>query len=131
MRTKFIITDDDKMVLFIQEKMLSNADLCQHPLKFSSGQDTLTYLFNNYNEADIFVIFLDINMPYMSGWEFLSNIEQLDADKKLKIFMVSSSIDQSDIDRANSCPLVIEYLVKPLGKEKLIELKEKYPFLKN
>ena len=70
------------------------------------------------------VLLLDINMPLMSGWEFLDEFEKLDTRVQIQfiIFMLSSSVDDRDFEQAKSCKNVKGYLVKPLKKEKLLEL---------
>jgi len=66
-------------------------------------------------------IFLDINMPFMNGWEFLKEYGRLKIDqiKKTHIFIVSSSIDQEDFSRSYANPLIENFLTKPLTLEKL------------
>lgn len=65
------------------------------------------------------VLFLDINMPRWTGWDFLENFEKLDEKikKQIEIYMLSSSVDSDDIDRAKSNPNVVDYFIKPLTRE--------------
>jgi hypothetical protein len=70
------------------------------------------------------IVFLDINMPTMSGWEFLLKFEKYNETIKnqFDIFMFSSSINPADINRAKQDPMVIDFIEKPLEIEKLIKL---------
>jgi two-component system chemotaxis response regulator CheY len=70
------------------------------------------------------VLFLDINMPVLTGWDFLAAFEKFSATVKerIKIYMLSSSVDQRDKDRAASNQYVKDYIVKPLSKDRLMQL---------
>jgi two-component system, chemotaxis family, chemotaxis protein CheY len=64
------------------------------------------------------VIFLDINMQFMDGWTFLEEYEHIvgKMQKQIVIFMVSSSMDPEEIQRAKQNPLLSEYVIKPVTK---------------
>ncbi len=70
------------------------------------------------------VILLDINMPLMSGWEFLERFEELDEiiKKQLNIYILSSSVDPRDKARAGSNRNVVDYIVKPITKEVILNI---------
>ena len=67
------------------------------------------------------VIFLDLNMPIMDGWEFLDEFLKIPRSlkKRITLYVVSSSIDPRDINRAKSISLVEDYLIKPITYEEL------------
>lgn len=121
---KFIIVDDDPL----------NNKLCRHILKVTaSGAEISDYLYpsealdfikstNQVNEDDApTIIFLDLNMPLISGWDFLDMFSQFDDRIKAqyKIYILSSSIDERDKERARKNPYVLQYISKPLTKEKV------------
>jgi CheY-like chemotaxis protein len=70
------------------------------------------------------IILLDLNMPIMSGWEFLERFEELDEiiKKQVKIYILSSSVDPRDKERAGKNKDVEDYIVKPLTKEIVLEI---------
>ncbi|GCC50483.1 response regulator [Chryseotalea sanaruensis] len=70
------------------------------------------------------VIFLDINMPIMDGWEFLEAFQKLphSVHEKSKIFVLTSSIDVEDIEKAKTFHVVSDFLSKPLTAQKLKDL---------
>lgn len=72
------------------------------------------------------LLFLDINMPGWSGWVFLENFEKLDEEirKKFKIYMLSSSIDIQDKERAKASKSVVDFVVKPLTTNKMLAILE-------
>lgn len=119
---KVYVIDDDKMVLFIQEKMLNASQFCTSILKFDEAQDALEELKNE--KAKELILFLDINMPYMSGWEFLKKIENIETQTKINVIMVTSSINPEDEEVARSKSLVIDFLIKPVKIDHLNQLKK-------
>lgn len=68
------------------------------------------------------VLFLDINMPTMTGWEVLEHLSSQSLPEFLQIFMLSSSISAEDKKHAEDEPLVMGYIEKPLNETKLKEL---------
>ena len=118
---KVYVIDDDKMVLFIQEKMLNATQFSKSISKFSDGQEALNQLESEV--AKEVVVFLDINMPYMNGWEFLEKMEKLSFKTKVNVIMVTSSINPEDEENARSNKFVIDFLVKPVKTEALNQLK--------
>lgn len=95
-------------------------------LTFINGREAIEYLEKNiHNEAQIpDALFLDINMPIVDGWAFLEKYNLIHAHlaKGVKIYMVSSSIDPRDTDRAKENEHVLDYISKPVSKEHLMEI---------
>lgn len=118
-----MVVDDDPIYTMLMKKMLESNSFGSSLNDFSNGQTALEFLRENYQTDTIFIIFLDINMPVLDGWEFLDKIADFTTPENTLVLMVSSSIDQSDMDRANSNCYVIKYLAKPVLSSTLVELK--------
>jgi CheY-like chemotaxis protein len=90
---------------------------------FFNGQEAIDYFLAPENQhIDVLpdVIFLDINMPVMNGWNFLEAFDKIffSLPKKILIYVVSSSVDESDMERSKSFMSVTDYVIKPINKEK-------------
>ncbi|MFK7951375.1 MAG: response regulator [Ekhidna sp.] len=113
---KILLVDDDDIFLMLAkiniEKALPNASI----FTASNGEEAMEFIIDKKQNVDI--IFLDLNMPIMDGWDFL---EQMKVREKVdqKIIVVTSSIDPSDKRRAEENPLVTSMVEKPLDKHKI------------
>ncbi len=118
--TTIMLVDDDKITNFVNEHYIKKYDPNIKVSSFMIAREALHALIN---EEKPDVIFLDINMPEMDGWEFLNECTLLNISSK--VFMLSSSIDTSDIDRAKEYALVSDFISKPLSVQKLQTALEK------
>lgn len=120
------VVDDDKIFQLITNKTLSTITEVDRVQQFYNGEEALIYLQENAGLPDKLpdVILLDINMPVVDGWSFLKDYADIhdQLSKSISIYMVSSSIDPKDIERASSTPMVREYIIKPIAKDKLVEV---------
>ncbi len=115
---QFILIDDDPM----------NNLICKLTIEMTFGQSDVKAFVNpevalNYIQTDFAnlgdttgLLLLDINMPIMSGWEFLEMFDNLSFELKerIKICILSSSIDERDKERSYANKNVLDFLVKPL-----------------
>ncbi|ESU23933.1 hypothetical protein FSS13T_22410 [Flavobacterium saliperosum S13] len=107
----------------ILKKVLEKCDLHASSLSFKNGKEALDYFQSNYSSTDHYVIFLDINMPVMNGWEFLDALSAFTVPEKTTVFLVTSSVDEADIIRAKQYPFVSRFLSKPVSVATVNELK--------
>jgi CheY-like chemotaxis protein len=125
-RLKFnvCIIDDDRIYQFTARKTLEALGTVDKIDVCSNGEEGIEHLKLALNNPDKLpdVIFLDINMPLMDGWQFLDEYVQLAKDRNIAIFMVSSSVDEADIKRAKEYEVVKDYIIKPIGRERFEEL---------
>lgn len=114
-----MLVDDNEIDNIINEKIIEANSFAEQILVFQTGQEALEYLESNQENADKLpeIVFLDINMPIMDGFQFLEDFEKFSEKvlEKCKIIMLSSSISPKDIDRAASSKYVKKYLNKPLN----------------
>lgn len=115
---RILLIDDNPIDLMIHEKLARRVwgeDTAV--IKKTSGQAALSYLDQCGELPQI--ILLDIKMPEMDGFEFVTALRKRPFAEKMPIFMVSSSIDPSDVQKAEEEALVIGFLEKPLSLEQL------------
>tara|TARA_R110000850_G_scaffold46160_6_gene116320 strand:- start:186 stop:587 length:402 start_codon:yes stop_codon:yes gene_type:complete len=115
------LVDDDDVYQYTFLRQLKGTDFAKDILLFSDGELAMEFIETHINNVELLpdIIFLDINMPIMDGWEFLEEFVQLKpkVGKEILIYMVSSSIDPADIQRAKTIGDVSDYLIKPIVKE--------------
>jgi CheY-like chemotaxis protein len=121
---KFVmLIDEDEIDNIINQKIIESNNFSERVMVFQTGTDALDFLRVNAKIAENLpdLIFLDINMPIMDGFQFLEEFEKLESPilDKSKIIMLSSSISPRDIDRAASNRFVKKYLNKPLNSRYL------------
>jgi len=120
--TNFVIIDDDainnKICKAVLSKLLDDVSIITFldPIK---GYAHIVTEYSRTDHDEKCVLLLDLNMPVMNGWQFLELFDkQEDALKgRVKIFILSSSVDKRDIERADKDKNVTNYLIKPLTKE--------------
>jgi CheY-like chemotaxis protein len=117
------IVDDDDIYQFTVTRTIEKNKLAKKILIFSDGEQAIEFLVANIaNSQDLpDVIFLDINMPIMDGWQFLEEYIMLKPrlGKKIIIYMVSSSIDPVDLNRAKKISEISDYIIKPVTPQML------------
>lgn len=120
------IVDDDEIYQFTVTKTIKNHNLAKKILVFSDGELAIQFLMDNIgnNENVPDVIFLDINMPIMDGWQFLEEYVHIKPriGKKVTIYMVSSSVDPVDLERANKIGELSDYIIKPVTPDNLKDI---------
>jgi CheY-like chemotaxis protein len=123
------IIDDDETYIFNMKKLITFKKLCNNILVFGNGKDALNYMKHILSAPALLpdIILLDINMPVMNGWQFMDEFIRLNVNrrKKIHIYMISTSIDPEDVEKAKSMSEISEYIVKPITEKQLIELFEK------
>ncbi len=118
--------DDDSTFLFLTKKLILATRIVTRINEFYDGQQALDYLKANLENQLEYpdVIFLDLSMPVLDGWDFLEEflVLQNSLKKKIRLYIVSSSISPHDIERAKNYRFVDDFIIKPLLKEKFLEI---------
>lgn len=123
-----LLVDDDEVTVFYNSHMINKLGVTEHIHSEMSGEDALKYLIGKQSHAADYVkpdlIFLDINMPVMNGFEFLEAYETLPQEDKGQhtIVMLTSSMLDVDRNRAATFPSVSAYYPKPLKAEAIEEI---------
>jgi two-component SAPR family response regulator len=123
---KYIIVDDDPLNNTICSLMLKRT-LHEIGIKtFTLPREGLAFIQNNYGNSLITpsVLFLDINMPILTGWDFLGHYENFSEEIKsqISVYLLSSSISQRDRDHAKNHKSVKGFITKPLTTEKILSI---------
>ncbi len=129
MLTKILCVDDDAITLMLCKKVIAKAEFASQIETSNNGEEALMYFENlkKEKEANNIVsepqlIFLDLNMPIMNGWEFLDIFSKSDYYSifpEVKVIVLSSTIDPRDIEKAKQYPMVLNFLSKPITIEML------------
>jgi CheY-like chemotaxis protein len=115
-----LIIDDSDMDNMLNKMILQVANYSDDILTFSCPNDALKYLRGKAVKPPE-VIFLDINMPEMDGFEFMEEFEKLPPTVTgyTKVIIISSSDDPIDVQKASKHKSIVKYLKKPLNREEL------------
>ena len=121
-----LLIDDNYIDNFVTRKILESGNFAEKIIVQQSPQDALTAIQQGIIKPD--VIFLDIRMPVMTGFEFLEEYDklELDLENPVKIFMLSSSLDPTDMHNSRNSRHVAQFIHKPLTYEALEEISTWY-----
>lgn len=126
------LIDDDKVTIMLTKKRVNIANFCNNITSYENGKkayDNFADRINN-NIALPDLILLDINMPIWDGWDFLDEFSKINNNPRLCLFMMTSSIDPKDKEKALQYPIVKDFLVKPIDENTLLIALDKFD-LKN
>lgn len=115
------LVEDDPVHAFIAQKVIGMTGLVEKVLIFGNGREIYDYLVvQKEKEADPpDLILLDLNMPIWDGWHFLDEAKKINLITNVPLYIITSSTDRADRDRASQHDLLENYLVKPLTLDKL------------
>lgn len=129
---QILCIDDDPITLMLSKKVIEKASFSDEIITAQNGEEALLY-FNTlkYSKAKIVkkpqLIFLDLNMPVMGGWEFLDYFTSpaYDEFNSVNVIVLSSTINPEDLLKAKKYPIIKDFLSKPITKAMLEYLKNK------
>ncbi|MDT0642818.1 response regulator [Zunongwangia sp. F363] len=122
MKLEVIIIDDDKILRKVLKRIVQICNLAKEALEFENGEEALAYFNRENDDSKKTMIFLDINMPIMNGWEFLQGMKKQNLLQNKEIYLLTSSIDKLEHSRAEKDPSIKDILIKPLTIEKFKQL---------
>ena len=128
LKSRVFIIDDDPIHQRIAQIMISKHNLFDEYFSYTEAQKAIDFLQENKKNEETLpdVILLDLNMPVIDGWDFLETFETLikEFKKDIRVFIVSSSVDEKDVLRSKSYPTVKGFISKPLSPDIIRSLKE-------
>lgn len=125
---RITVIDDDDISLYLSSFVLEDAALAEEILTYSSVEEALEHLqLGGPLVAGPQVLLLDLNMPEQSGWDLLDTLRPYEHELvgSLHVFVLTSSIANSDMRRSAAYPLVSGLLHKPLDEQSLLLIKAK------
>lgn len=117
-----LLIDDDEATNFYHKIILEDEGIDAHIQSVKSAKEGLDFLLGKgdyVNSPQPGIIFLDINMPGMSGWDFLAKYNELSKDihNRAVVSILTTSLNPDDREKAASFPMVKEFVHKPLTPE--------------
>lgn len=120
MSKSILLVDDDHIANFVNSKMILKNGVCDSVASKICGREALSYLYDDNVPC---LIILDVNMPQMSGFDFLDQYYNYGFNKnKTSIMMLSSSFLDQDKTTAKKYDKVVQFLTKPLNEKTLQEI---------
>lgn len=130
MAKKIVLIDDDNTTNLLNKMIIDRSGLVDDVITFNKAQEALEYFTSSIDDGDDeFLVLLDVNMPVMNGWDFLTEYcPQVSAvsKRKDKVVMLTSSIDPSDKKKATEFACVNDFVSKPLSPDLILSLVTEY-----
>ncbi len=127
LKSRIFIIDDDPIHQRIAQIMITKHNLFDEYSSYNEAQKALDFLKENIENEETLpdVILLDLNMPVIDGWGFLEAFEILikDFKKNIRVFIVSSSVDEKDLLRSKLFAGVKGFISKPLSPDIIRSIK--------
>ena len=122
----YVLIDDDSIFNFIHAKVIRQVDEEADIADFISSSEALAFIKERFvsHKAEPTLVFLDINMPEINGFELLDAIKELPAESvsKMSIYIITSSLNEKDVRKSKEYPILKGYIGKPLSFERLNEV---------
>ncbi|WPP50031.1 response regulator [Catalinimonas niigatensis] len=117
-----ILVDDDSITNYLNSELIREMEIATHVVVCNCGEEALDYLRRQQNplntEKSVTLIFLDINMPGIDGFEFLNHLEQLKLPEGVDVVLLTTSDNPKDVEKTSQFK-IRGYLNKPLTTEKV------------
>lgn len=132
---KLVVIDDNPTDHYIMQRLLHNNFNCEQATYTYDGRLVLDYLKENKDTGRTMpdLIFLDLDMPQLTGWEFLDELENLHMTEKnnVQVHIMSSSIRSADVFHSKKYTCVNSFMTKPLSRELVNKVCEQATMLRD
>jgi CheY-like chemotaxis protein len=121
-KLNFIVVDDSKLDCFIAEKIIKNTGKCETVRSFLQAKDALDFIGSAPpDDTSHTIVLVDIQMPIMNGFEFVEAFERFPGSivNSYTIYIISSSINENDLQKVHNYRSVKQFLNKPLTSNNL------------
>jgi CheY-like chemotaxis protein len=123
---KLMLVDDDEIFVFLTKRIIGETNLVNQVKVFGNGRDAIEYMESAAGNPEMLpeVILLDLSMPIMDGWGFIDRYIMLKPrlGKTITLCILSSSVSPHDLDKAKAYSVVSDYIVKPVEKDKFLNI---------
>ncbi|AWW29499.1 response regulator [Echinicola strongylocentroti] len=123
---EILLLDDDRVINLVHKKVIKKIFPSIKIKTYTSPLECLAVF--EESTAVKRLLFLDIHMPQVSGWQFLERLGKGGLDEHLVVYIVSSSVDYRDVERVQKYVKVVDYLEKPLSTDRLLQIKREFCF---
>ncbi len=124
--TNVLLVEDDPITVMVCDRIIKMTGFAEKVFSCENGKTAIQHLSSLAEKGSDIpqIIFLDINMPIMNGWDFLVEFEKILPHYKqsTRIYILSSTIDPEDYKKAKTYSLVEDFISKPLSKESLEQI---------
>ncbi len=122
--SEVLLVEDDPITILVCDRMIKLTSFAEKVITCENGKIALDFLATLESQQLPPIIFLDINMPVMNGWDFLDEFEilKLNFTNLPRIYLLSSTVDPEDYKKAKKFPQVADFISKPLSKDTLNEI---------
>ena len=125
MSIQLLLIEDDPIFTFLLQKAIHKANIEGQITTFDNGLNAIEYLKKEYQKDTNYILFLDLNMPVMNGWQFMEAFNLLADSSNCMVFIVTSSKNQRDIDILIENKLVADFVTKPITDDIISNIKDK------
>jgi CheY-like chemotaxis protein len=115
------IIDDDPIYQILIKKIIGVSKTNLHIMHFNNGKEALDHFTLDADKNLPEIILLDLEMPVMDGWDFMSEIDKL-LTEQTAVYIVSSSISYEDKEKAKTFKKIKGYFSKPINADKILEI---------
>lgn len=118
---KITLIEDDDVIVYLTKKIIKETKRIELLNVLGNGKQAIDYFIENKNNLELLpdIIFLDISMPIIDGWQFLEEFTTIrdQMKKTISIYITTSSFSQNDLNKAKNIGFITDFIIKPISLE--------------